>query len=354
MAIDIEKKCSELKTALSEIEKKLYSSPPSPEELQHLSREYHRITGILRTYSEYLSVKKQLEENKQIAASSSDREFVELASSELPALEEKEKKYFSQLKLAFLPQDKNDSRNIFLELRSGVGGEESALFAAELMRAYTKFAQGMGWQVDVQDLSASGLKGIKTVILYVKGEGAYSWLKYEAGVHRVQRVPETEGSGRVHTSTITVAVLPEMDEVEVKIDSSQLKVDTYRAGGAGGQNVNKVETAIRITHLPMGIIVQCQQERSQGQNRARAMQLLAAKLGNLAKETQEKEFSGERKKQVGTGDRSEKIRTYNFPQSRITDHRIPASWHNVNGIMEGGMRDMFEDIRVALGEEARE
>jgi len=350
MRIDIDKKCSELKIELSNIEEKLSSGTISPSELEKISKNYHKISSLLKIYDEYTSLKKEINQNKEIIASQSDRELIELAQLELPEMEKKEKELEHKIKLFFLPEDKNDSRNIFLELRAGVGGEESALFAAELMRAYIKFSQSMGWSVEVQDISTSGLKGVKTAIVYIKGYGAYSWLKYEAGIHRVQRVPQTEASGRIHTSAVTVAVLPELEEVEFKIDPSQLKIDTYRSGGAGGQNVNKVETAVRITHIPTGIVVQCQQERSQAQNRQRAMQLLIAKLGNMAKENQEKEFAGERKKQVGSGDRSEKIRTYNFPQSRITDHRVHLSWHNIHEIMDGDMKNMLEDIRIAIND----
>lgn len=350
MPLDINKKYLELKEEFEKVEKILSKQDISPDELEKASKEYHKISDTLKVFEEYYKLKKQIDENKKIISSSSDKELVELARLELEDFEKRESQLLHKIKLSFLPEDKNDSRNIFLELRAGVGGEEASLFAAELMRAYTKFAQSMGWTVELQDISTSGLKGVKTAILYIKGKGAYSWFKYEAGVHRVQRVPQTEASGRIHTSTVTVAVLPEMEEVEIKIDPSQLRIDTYRAGGAGGQNVNKVETAVRITHIPTGIVVQCQQERSQAQNKMRAMQLLMAKLGSMVRENQEKEFDGARKKQVGTGDRSEKIRTYNFPQSRVTDHRIQVSWHNINEIMNGEMKEMLEEIRLAMND----
>jgi peptide chain release factor 1 len=326
-------------------------------EFRRLSKEYSDLTAIVNAYDEYLRVTKSLEENKKLLYETNDSEMKELAATEQEDLQKRFDALEAEIKELLVPKDPNDSKNAIIEIRAGTGGDEAALFAADLYRMYTRYFERKGWKVEIDSFNeSSGLGGIKEVIVSITGKDIYGTLKYESGVHRVQRVPETETQGRVHTSAASVAVLPEADEVDYEVNTNDLRIDVFRSGGAGGQNVNKVETAIRITHIPTGVVVQCQDERSQLKNKQKAMKILRSRLLEAEIERHNKEIATKRKLMVGSGDRSDKIRTYNFPQNRITDHRIGLTLYNLNLVIEGDLDELVEKLKIAdraekLGEE---
>jgi peptide chain release factor 1 len=317
-------------------------------EFRRLSKEYSDLAGIVEAYDEYNKVKAQVEENRKLLFENLDADMKELAKAEQEELDVKLTTLEAEIKELLVPKDPNDAKNAILEIRAGTGGDEAALFAADLYRMYTRYGESKGWKMETITFNeSSGPGGLKEVILDVSGKDIYGTLKYESGVHRVQRVPLTETQGRVHTSAASVAVLPEADEVDVEINTVDLKIDVFRSGGAGGQNVNKVETAIRITHIPTGVVVQCQDERSQLKNKQKAMKMLRSRLLEAEIERTNKLVSDKRKLMVGSGDRSDKIRTYNFPQNRVTDHRIGLTLYNLSQIIEGNLDELIEKLKIA-------
>ena len=316
-------------------------------QLQALAQERASIEDVVTKYREYRATANALEETKAMLDDGLDEDMTALAKQELENLESQLDSLLQELKVALIPRDPNDEKNIIVEIRAGAGGNEAGLFAADLFRMYSRYAQAKGWGIDIMSLNESGIGGFKEIIFEVKGKGAYSRLKYESGVHRVQRVPVTESSGRIHTSTATVAVLPEAEEIDVSINPDDLKFDIFHSGGAGGQNVNKVATAVRITHLPTGIVTTCQDERSQLQNKIKAMTVLRTRLLDIERSQQEEKITQERRSQVGTGDRAEKIRTYNFPQDRISDHRIGLNFHNLPRILEGELDELIDTLATS-------
>ncbi|MGE5299566.1 MAG: peptide chain release factor 1 [Acidobacteriota bacterium] len=336
--LDIEKKYDELTGKLGD--PKVLSVPS---EFQKYSKEHAELQQVAQKIKEYKKLLSDLEDTEGLL-SGGDGDIRELAQAELEELKKKRFTIEDELKFMLLPVDPRDQKNVILEIRAGTGGEEAALFAASLLRMYTKYAESKRWKIEIINMNATGLGGIKEVVASIQGKSAYSRLKYESGVHRVQRVPSTEASGRIHTSAATVAVLPEAEDVDIKIDAKDLRIDTFCSSGAGGQSVNTTYSAVRIVHVPTGLTVQCQDERSQTKNKDKAMKVLRARLYEIEIEEKEKERAKQRKSQVGSGDRSERIRTYNYPQNRVTDHRTGLTLHKLEQILEGALDEILDNL----------
>ena len=313
------------------------------EKYKKISKAHSELAEIVTTFRQYKKVLAEIDENKELLKDK-DPEIRDLAAMELEGLKESKKELEERLKILLIPRDPLDEKNIILEIRAGTGGEEAALFAADLFRMYNRYAESRNWKVEIMDANETGTGGFKEIIASISGQQVYSRLKYESGVHRVQRVPVTESQGRIHTSAVTVAILPEAEEVDVKIEPSDLRIDVFRASGPGGQSVNTTDSAVRITHIPTGIVVSCQDEKSQHKNKAKALKVLRSRLLKIMQEEQKRELDASRKAQVGTGDRSERIRTYNFPQGRVTDHRINLTLYNLEAILEGKLDDIIDPL----------
>jgi peptide chain release factor 1 len=318
-----------------------------PKRLRDLSKEQSDLQGAYSAYTEYKEVHAQYEDAKAMQGEKLDDEMREMVKMELEELGGRLTELEEQVRILLLPKDPNDDKNVIVEIRGAAGGDEAALFASDLYRMYTRFAETQGWRVELMDASESDLGGFKEVIFKITGKGAFSKLKFESGAHRVQRIPVTESGGRIHTSTSTVAVMPEVEEVEVEILDKDIRVDTFCSSGAGGQSVNTTKSAVRVTHVPTGIVATCQDGKSQNENKAKALQVLRARIYDIHRQEEEAKIAGERKSKVGTGDRSERIRTYNFPQSRVTDHRIGLTLHRLDSVMNGDMGDIVNSLSLA-------
>ena len=335
---EVEARFNDLETQLSD--PSVYTDK---NKYQAITKERSKIEAIVELYKKYKAVLNNLTNNR-LLADESDDEISELAKEEIPLLKSEKEEIESKLQILLLPKDPRDDKNVILEIRAGTGGEEAALFAYDLFRMYSKYAENRGWKVEIMSQNMTGLKGLKEIILLIKGEGAYSQLRFESGVHRVQRVPETETQGRIHTSAVTVAVLPEADDVDVEINPAELKIDIYRSSGPGGQSVNTTDSAVRITHIPTGLVVSNQDEKSQHKNKAKALKVLKSRLFDIAVQKQNDEISQERKNMVGSGDRSERIRTYNFPQGRVSDHRINLTLYKIENIIMGDLQEIIDSL----------
>ena len=346
--MDIEAKLQQVKERYEEVTSAM--SDPSvfddPDHYTELSKEHSELKELVELYEEWKGIRNQLAGNKELIEDGDDPEITEMAEEEIKELKPKLDELEEEIKFKLIPKDPDDSKNVIVEIRAGTGGDEAAIFAGDLYDMYRRYAEKMGWKQNIMSVSESEKGGFKEIVFGLEGDEVYGKMKYESGVHRVQRVPDTETQGRVHTSAATVAVLPEAEEVDIEVNMSDIRVDTFRASGAGGQHVNKTDSAIRLTHEPSGVVVECQQERSQHQNKEKAMTMLRSKLYEMEEEKLRKERAEERKSQVSTGDRSAKIRTYNFPQSRLTDHRINLTLYNLDDIMKGEIGEVIKALRV--------
>ncbi|MGM0883943.1 MAG: peptide chain release factor 1 [Bacillota bacterium] len=318
-----------------------------PKRLRELSKEQSDLQEAYDAFTEYKQVSEQLEDAKLMQAEKLDDEMREMVKMEIDELSARKAQLDEKVRLVLLPKDPNDDKNVIVEIRGAAGGDEAALFAYDLYRMYTKFADAQGWRVELMDFSENDLGGFKEVIFMINGKGAYSKLKFESGAHRVQRIPVTESGGRIHTSTSTVAVMPEVEEVEIEILDKDIRIDTFCSSGAGGQSVNTTKSAVRVLHVPTGIMATCQDGKSQNENKAKALQVLRARISDIRRQEEEAKYAGERKSKVGTGDRSERIRTYNFPQSRVTDHRIGLTLHKLDSVMNGDMEEIISSLTIA-------